>query len=239
MSHRISPARPHIGPLALLGRRVLEVPQAQEAHDRSGGEDRAGQEQGELETPEKGGHRQVECVLACGRGGDVDLALPATRSPGLGLPAAARPGGEIRPGGASRPGSHRGAETSIPRMASPVAVPIWREALNRPDPIPDDPSGTSAIAADATCRDHQGKADPHQDVAGGRPGKRRRRLRQLAHAKHARRGDEAPGPDGRCHRQPPLYPLAEPGHGKVPTQKKARTGRCAARTIRQRSGRRG
>jgi hypothetical protein len=57
MSHRISPARAHISPLALLGRRALEVPQAQEAHDPSGGQDRARQEQGELETPEKGGHR--------------------------------------------------------------------------------------------------------------------------------------------------------------------------------------
>jgi hypothetical protein len=42
VSDRISPARPHIGPLALLGRRALEVPQGQEAHDPSGGEDRAG-----------------------------------------------------------------------------------------------------------------------------------------------------------------------------------------------------
>ena len=49
------------------------MPQAQEAHDPSGDEDRAGQEQGELETPEKGGRRQVKRVLACGRGGDVDL----------------------------------------------------------------------------------------------------------------------------------------------------------------------
>ena len=32
-------------------------------------------------------------------------------------------------------------------MASPIAVPIWRQALNRPDPIPDDPSGTEAMAA--------------------------------------------------------------------------------------------
>jgi hypothetical protein len=52
MSHRISPARAHIGP-SLLGRRALEVPQAQEAHDPADDEDRAGQEKGEFETPEE------------------------------------------------------------------------------------------------------------------------------------------------------------------------------------------
>jgi hypothetical protein len=36
-----------------MGRRTLEVPQAQQAHDPSGGEDRGGQQQGDLETPEK------------------------------------------------------------------------------------------------------------------------------------------------------------------------------------------
>jgi len=52
MSHSISPARAHIGP-SLLGRRALEVPQAQEAHDPAGDEDRAGQEESELETAEE------------------------------------------------------------------------------------------------------------------------------------------------------------------------------------------
>src|ERR1700751_1620624 len=52
MSHRISPTRAHVGP-SLLGRRALEVPQAQEAHDPAGDEDRAGQEEGEFETPEE------------------------------------------------------------------------------------------------------------------------------------------------------------------------------------------
>jgi hypothetical protein len=42
MSHRISSARNHIGSFTLLGRRAPEAPQAQEAHDPSGGEDRAG-----------------------------------------------------------------------------------------------------------------------------------------------------------------------------------------------------
>src|SRR5947207_8402858 len=95
LSQRTSPARAHIGPLALLGRGALEVPQAQEAHDPSGGEDRAGQEQDELETPEKGGHRQVEGVLACGRGGDVDLTARDV-GPDLGCPLL--PGPRERPG---------------------------------------------------------------------------------------------------------------------------------------------
>jgi hypothetical protein len=45
-------------------------------------------------------------------------------------------------------------------MASPVAVPIWRQALNRPDPIPDDPSGTSAIAADEPAGTISAKPTP-------------------------------------------------------------------------------
>jgi hypothetical protein len=45
-------ARAHIG-LSLLGRKALEVPQAQEAHDPADDEDRAGQEEGELETSEE------------------------------------------------------------------------------------------------------------------------------------------------------------------------------------------
>ena len=48
------------------------MPQAHEAHDRGRDEDRAGQEQGELETTEKGSRGKVKRVLACGRGGDVD-----------------------------------------------------------------------------------------------------------------------------------------------------------------------
>jgi hypothetical protein len=50
------------------------MPQAQEAHDPGRDEDRAGQEQGELEAPEKGSGGQVKRVLAGGRGGSVDLA---------------------------------------------------------------------------------------------------------------------------------------------------------------------
>jgi hypothetical protein len=49
------------------------MPQAHEAHDRGRDEDRAGHEQGELETPEKGSRGKVKRVLARGRGGDVDL----------------------------------------------------------------------------------------------------------------------------------------------------------------------
>jgi hypothetical protein len=49
------------------------MPQAHEAHDPGRDEDRAGQEQGELEALEKGSGGQVKPVLACGRGGDVDL----------------------------------------------------------------------------------------------------------------------------------------------------------------------
>jgi len=49
------------------------MPQAHETHDPGRDEDRAGQEQGELETPKKGSRGQVKRVLACGRGGDVDL----------------------------------------------------------------------------------------------------------------------------------------------------------------------
>jgi hypothetical protein len=49
------------------------MPQAHEAHDRGRDEDRAGQQQCELETPEKGSRGQVKRVLACGRSGDVDL----------------------------------------------------------------------------------------------------------------------------------------------------------------------
>jgi hypothetical protein len=47
--------------------------QAHESDDPGRDEDRAGQEQGELETPEKGSRGQVNRVLACGGGGDVDL----------------------------------------------------------------------------------------------------------------------------------------------------------------------
>lgn len=49
------------------------MPQAQEAHDPGRDEDRAGHEQGELETPEKRSRGQVKRVVARGRGGDVDL----------------------------------------------------------------------------------------------------------------------------------------------------------------------
>ena len=60
------------------------MPQAQEAHDRGRDEDRAGHEQGDLETPEKRSRGQVKRVLAAGRG-DVD---PADRDvdPGPGCP---------------------------------------------------------------------------------------------------------------------------------------------------------
>ena len=49
---------PHFtGPLSVgpspLGRRALKVAQAQEAHDPPGDEDRAGQEESELETLEE------------------------------------------------------------------------------------------------------------------------------------------------------------------------------------------
>ena len=33
-----------------------------------------------------------------------------------------------------------------PRMARPIAVPMWRQALNKPEPIPDHPPGTEAMA---------------------------------------------------------------------------------------------
>jgi hypothetical protein len=49
------------------------VPQAYEAHDPGRDENHAGQEQSELETPEKGSRGQVKRVLARGRGGEVDL----------------------------------------------------------------------------------------------------------------------------------------------------------------------
>ena len=49
------------------------MPQAYEAHDPGRDQDRGCQDQGELETPEKGSRGQVKGVLACGRGGDVDL----------------------------------------------------------------------------------------------------------------------------------------------------------------------
>jgi hypothetical protein len=39
--------------LSLLGPRALDVPQAQETHDPADDEDRAGQEESELETPEE------------------------------------------------------------------------------------------------------------------------------------------------------------------------------------------
>jgi hypothetical protein len=61
------------------------MPQAEEAHDRRRDQDRAGQEQGELETAEKGGGGQVKCVLAGGRGGDVDLT-DRDVGPGPGCP---------------------------------------------------------------------------------------------------------------------------------------------------------
>ena len=53
--------------------RAPEMPQAHEAHDPGRDEDRAGQDEGELETLEKGSRGQVERVLAGGRGGAVDL----------------------------------------------------------------------------------------------------------------------------------------------------------------------
>jgi hypothetical protein len=61
------------------------MPQAHEAHDPGRDEDRAGQEQGELETPEEGSRGQVKRVLACGRGGDADLT-DCDVGPDLGCP---------------------------------------------------------------------------------------------------------------------------------------------------------
>jgi len=55
------------------------VPQAQETYGPRAEEDHAAQEQGKLETPEEGGHRQVERVLAHGRGGEVDLTARDVR----------------------------------------------------------------------------------------------------------------------------------------------------------------
>jgi hypothetical protein len=49
------------------------MPQAEEAHDPGRDQDRARQQQGELESPEKGSRGQVKPVLACGRGCDADL----------------------------------------------------------------------------------------------------------------------------------------------------------------------
>ena len=49
------------------------MPQAEEADDRGRDQDRAGHDQGELETTEKGSRGQVKRVLAGGRGGSVDL----------------------------------------------------------------------------------------------------------------------------------------------------------------------
>jgi len=125
MSHRISPGRPHIGPLALLGRRAPEVPQAQEAHDPSGGEDRAGQEQGELKTPEKGGHRQVECMLACGRGGEVDLTARDV-GPSLGCPLLLGPGersGLVVPVGQGHAGAD-GSQDGQPGRGADLAAGV-------------------------------------------------------------------------------------------------------------------
>jgi hypothetical protein len=61
------------------------MPQAHEAHDPGRDENRAGQEQGELETPEEGSSGQVKRVLACGRGGDADLT-DCDVGPDLGCP---------------------------------------------------------------------------------------------------------------------------------------------------------
>jgi hypothetical protein len=61
------------------------MPQAHEAHDRGRDEDRAGQEQGKLETAEKGSRGKVKRVLASRRGGDVDLT-DRDVGPGLGCP---------------------------------------------------------------------------------------------------------------------------------------------------------
>jgi hypothetical protein len=94
----------------------VEVPQAQEAYDPGGGEDRAGQEQGELETPEKGGHRQVERVLAYGRGGDVDLTARDV-GPDLGCPLLLGPGersGLVVPVGQGHAGAD-GSQDGQPR----------------------------------------------------------------------------------------------------------------------------
>jgi hypothetical protein len=48
--------------------------QADEAHHPGRDEDCGGEQEGELETPEKGSRGQVQRVLAaCPRGGEVDL----------------------------------------------------------------------------------------------------------------------------------------------------------------------
>ena len=121
----------------------LQVPEAPQAQHAGGGKDHAGQKQGELEAPEERRNRRVERVMPDGRGDPVDLAA---RDVGAELRRRLPFGRRQRSSAPVAVGQDRTAGDGA-QDCQPIAVPTWRQELNRAEPIPDDPAGTWAMAA--------------------------------------------------------------------------------------------